>query len=254
MGKLTGKVAVIFGASSGIGQATAILFAAEGAKVVIAARSLAGLESTVKTIRERGGTALAVPADVTLTADVQNVFNQAVSQYGKLDILFNNAGIEQPYNLLHELSEETWDKVINTNLKGVFLGMKYGIPHMLKNGGVIINTGSPASLVGQPFSPAYCASKAGIVGLTRAAAFDYAPQNIRVNCLCPGGTATPLLERARTGPEWEKRVAPRWTKRSPLGRVAKPEEIARAVLFLACDDSSVANGAILAIDGGYTAY
>jgi NAD(P)-dependent dehydrogenase (short-subunit alcohol dehydrogenase family) len=132
--------------------------------------------------------------------------------------------------------------------------MKYGIPHMLARGGVIINTGSPASLLSQPFSPAYCASKAAIVGLTRAAACDYASSGIRVNCLCPGGTDTPMFTRARSNPDWEKRVAPRWTKRNPMGRAAQPEEIARAALFLACDDSSFANGAAIVIDGGYTAF
>jgi NAD(P)-dependent dehydrogenase (short-subunit alcohol dehydrogenase family) len=253
LGKLRGKVAVITGASSGIGRATAILFAKEGAKVVVAARTLEKLKETVRVIKTKRGEATAVKADVSSTKDVQNIFETTINTYGQLDILFNNAGVEQPYYMIHELPEEIWDKVININLKGVFLGMKYGIPHMLKRGGVIINTASPASFSGIPYEPSYCASKGGVLLLTKAAAYDYADRNIRVNCICPGATATPMIEREWSGPQWEKIIAHRWLKKAPIDRVVPPEEIAPAVLFLACDDSSFATGSTLVIDGGFSA-
>ena len=253
MGKLDGKVGVITGASSGIGRAAAILFAEEGAKVVVAARRRESILATVAMIKAKGGEAIAVQADVTKAADVRNIFDQTISMYGQLDILFNNAGIEQPYKMIHELDEEVWDEVINTNLKGVYLGMKYGIPHMLERGGVIINTGSPGSLVGMPYSPSYCASKAGVLGLTRAAALDYGDRNIRVNCFCPGATATPMLDRVWSGPDWENLVAPRWSTKPPIARLVPPEDMVKTVLFLACDDSTIANGAAFVIDGGFTA-
>lgn len=253
MGKLDGKVAVITGASSGIGRAAASLFAEEKAKVVLAARRIQGIEEAVGIIKAKGGEAFAVQADVTKSADVRNIFAETISAYGQLDILFNNAGIEQPYRMIHELDEEVWDQVIDTNLKGVFLGMKYGIPHMLERGGVIINTGSPASVIGQPYSPSYCASKAGVLGLTRAAACDYGDRNIRVNCFCPAATTTPMIDRVLSGPDFENLVAPRWTTKSPIARLVTPEDMVKAVLFLACNDSTIASGAAFIIDGGFTA-
>ena len=246
MGKLNGKVAVVTGASSGIGKAAAILFADEGAKVVVAARRMEYIQEVVEIIKAKGGEAIAVRADVTKAADVRNIFGQTITTYAQLDILFNNAGMEQPFKMIHEMDEDLWDQVVDTNLKGVFLGMKYAIPHMLERGGVIINTGSPASVVGAPYSPSYCASKAGVLGLTRAAACDYGDRNIRVNCFCPGATATPLLDRVLSSPEFKNFVV-------PIERFALPEDMVKAVLFLACDDSTIATGAAFIIDGGVTA-
>jgi len=142
---------------------------------------------------------------------------------------------------------------MDTNVKGIYLCMKYGIPHMFDRGGVIINTGSPASLIGIPYSPAYCASKAAVLGLTRAAAFDYGDRNIRVNCFCPGATETPLLKRAFSGPTFENVVSKKWNLKPPIGRFVKPEDMVKAVLFLACDDSTIASGAAFVFDGGLTA-
>jgi NAD(P)-dependent dehydrogenase (short-subunit alcohol dehydrogenase family) len=253
MGKLDGKVAVVTGASSGIGRAAAILFAEEKAKVVAAARRIEAIEETVAIIKAKGGEAIAVQADVTKAADVRNIFTKTIETYVQLDILFNNAGIEQPYKLIHELEEDVWDEVMDTNVKGVYLCMKYGIPHMLERGGVIINTGSPASLIGQPYSPAYCASKAAVLGLTRAAACDYGDRNIRVNCFCPGATETPLFKRVFSGPTFENVVSKKWNLKPPISRFVKPEDMVKAVLFLACDDSTIASGAAFVFDGGFTA-
>ena len=253
MGKLNGKVAVVTGASSGIGRAAAILFADEGAKVVVAARRREYIQEAVEIIKAKGGGAIAVQADVTKAADVRNIFGRSITTYGQLDILFNNAGMEQPFKMIHEMDEDLWDQVVDTNLKGVFLGMKYAIPHMLERGGVIINSGSPASVVGIPYSPSYCASKAGVLGLTRAAACDYGDRNIRVNCFCPGATATPLIDRVLSSPEYKNVVAPRSSTKPPIERFALPEDMVKAVLFLACDDSTIATGAAFVIDGGVTA-
>lgn len=249
MGKLYGKVAVITGGSSGIGRASASLFAREGAKVVIAARGTESGEETVRMIREAGGEAVFVKTDVSKAADVKSMIKIAIDNYGQLDILFNNAGFEGELGYLHELTEENWDRVIDGNLKGVFLGMKYGIPEMLKRGGgVIVNTASTAGLGDHAYMSVYCASKGGVIRLTMTAALEYASQNIRINCICPGGILTPMVERISLDEEVCKRA--RWL---PIGRLGTPEEAAQAALFLASSESSFITGACLPVDGGFAA-
>ena len=251
MGKLDGKVALITGAGAGIGRATALLFAREGAKVAVADYDPAGGQDTVKMIKEAGGEAIFVEADVSNAADAERMVKTVVDTYGRLDILHNNAGIQGRFTPTAELKEQYWDRVINTNLKGVFLGSKYAIPIMLKQGGgVIVNTASTAGIVGLPQLAAYCASKGGVIQLTKAMALEYAAQNIRINCICPGGTLTRGMEQwIPTDPEARKA----FMKGLPGGRPIQPEEIARSVLYLACDDSSSAIGSVLVVDRGWTA-
>jgi len=248
IGRLDGKVALITGSGSGIGRATAILFAREGAKVVVADYIAEGGEETVTMIKAAGGEAIFVKADVAKATDVEKMVKVAVDIYGQLDILYNNAGIAEIQNVpTAEVKEENWDRVIDIDLKGVFLGMKYGIPEMLKRGGgVIINTASMAGLVGFSYLPAYSAAKAGAVELTKTAAMEYARQNIRVNCICPGGIVTPMLEQREDFGNFIRR-------RTPVHRLGKPEEVAPAALFLASDESSYVTGTALAVDGGFVA-
>jgi NAD(P)-dependent dehydrogenase (short-subunit alcohol dehydrogenase family) len=250
MGKLEGKVALITGAGSGIGRATALLFAKEGAKVAVADFVPAGGQETVRRIKEAGGEAIFIRVDVSKAAEVERMVKTAVDTYGRIDILHNNAGIQGPFAPVAELTEEDWDRVINTNLKGVFLGTKYAIPVMLnQGGGIIINTTSAGGLVGIPAVAAYCASKGGVIQLTRSTALEYAKQNIRVNCICPGGTQTPMME------PWipvDEAAREAFMQALPAGRMIQPEEIARAALFLACDDSSSAIGSVLVVDRGWT--
>jgi len=252
MGRLEGKVALITGGGSGIGQATAVLFAKEGAKVVVAGRQESSLEETVGMIKASGGEASLVKADVTNSKDVENMIRTTVDAYGRLDILVNNAGTHQPMNYIVDIPEADWDRVIDVNLKGVFLGMKYGIPEMLKaGGGVIVNTASEA--VPRPLSclAAYNASKAGVTLLTKTAALEYARQNIRVNCVNPGPTQTPMADRIRSGPVWESIKSTR--RPTPMGRSGTPEEIAPLILFLASDEASYVTGAAFDADGGSAA-
>ena len=254
--RLKDKVALVTGAGSGIGKAMADLFATEGARVVVVDLDPNGGESTVNTIKRKGGESFFVQANVSISDQIKRAMDLAVARYGRIDILCNNAGIvatKSPDTVV-DLDENEWDKIINTNLKSVFLGMKYGIPIMLKNGrGSVINTGSICSIVGDYSYSAYCASKGGILMLTKAAALDYAKRGVRVNCICPSDVETPLIQRwFASAPDPEK-VRQLELSKHPIGRLAKPEEVARLALFLASDESSFITGAAITIDGGYTA-
>lgn len=250
MGSLEGKRALITGGASGIGRATALLFAREGAAVAVADRDEEGGQETVERIRKEGGRAIFVPCDVTIEADCRRAVQTTVEELGGLDILFNNAGIIRRATVL-ELSEEDWDRVMAVNIKGIFLMSKYAIPIMAAGGGgVIINTASGWGLKGGRHAVAYCASKAAVVNMTRAMALDHGAQNIRVNCVCPGDTDTPMLrDEARQLGEPEERFLAEAASR-PLQRVGTPEEVAQAVLFLASDAASFVTGAALVVDGG----
>jgi NAD(P)-dependent dehydrogenase (short-subunit alcohol dehydrogenase family) len=245
----SGKVALVTGGSRGIGRATAELFAQSGAKVVIGDIDPAGSE-TVDEIRRSGGEAIFVNTDVSDESDVRNLIGAAVKSYGGLHCAFNNAGVLPPTVMLAELDETTFDKDIAVDLKGIFLSMKYEIGQMLQaGGGAIVNNASIAGMIAEAGISAYAAAKHGVIGLSKAAALEYASKGIRINALAPG-----LVETAMTKP-WFDDSAMRsyFMANSPIGRFAQPEEIAGMVLFLCSDFASFAAGQTFAIDGGYTA-
>ena len=251
--RLTDKVALITGGTSGIGAATAILFAKEGAKVAITGRNEKRGEEIISQIRDGGGNAFFVRTDVSKAGDCRRAVEQTLTTFGRLDILFNNAGVFYAHTTL-DCTEEEWDQQIDINLKGTFLMSKYALPSMIAQGsGVIINNSSGWGLVGGDAAVAYCASKGGVVLLTKAMAVDHGRQGIRVNCICPGDVDTPMLpeDAAFRGMKWEDYVA--GAANRPMGRVGTADEIAKAVLFLASDDSSFMTGAALVVDGGGTA-
>ncbi|MEM2896468.1 MAG: glucose 1-dehydrogenase [Candidatus Bathyarchaeia archaeon] len=244
--KLSGKVAIITGGGSGIGRATSILFAKEGAKVIIADISSESGKETVKNIEAQGGDSIYIKTDVSRALDVEKMIKDSVRTYGKLNILVNNAGVHDFGNAI-SMSEKAWDRVMNINLKGVFLCSKYSIPEMIKSGGgSIVNVSSMGGLGAFFNECAYCTSKAAVIALTKCMAIDFASSNIRVNCVCPGNTETMMVGGIFTTPkEYEYAI-----QRTPLGRFAKPEEIANSILYLASDDSSYITGSALIVDGG----
>jgi len=255
-GRVSGKVALITGAGSGIGRATAILFGREGAKVAIADYHRDGGEQSVRMIKDAGGEALFIEANVAVPRQVEAMVARTVEAYGRLDCAFNNAGIEgesghgRQINIA-DCSEENWANIIAINLTGVFLCMKFEIPQMLKNGGgSIVNTASAAGLIGLPGGTAYVASKHGVAGLTKSAALEYAKSGIRINAVCPGFIRTAMVERViDSGSISEEAMI----AAEPIGRIGKPEEIAKTVLFLCSDDASYVTGLPMPVDGGYVA-
>lgn len=250
MKQLEDRCAIITGGASGIGSATAKLFIEHGAALVIADIDAHAGQLLVKEIHLSGGKAIFVYCDVTVAQDCKNAVETALSQFGRLDILFNNAGIIRRNNIL-ETSEEEWDFVMGVNTKSVFLMSKHAIPVMARSGGgIIINSGSGWGMKGGTQAASYCASKAAVVNLTRAMAIDHGPQNIRVNCICPGDTDTPMLrdEAAQLSQDIQSFMAEAADR--PLGRYGDPMEIAQAVLFLASEASSYITGAALVVDGG----
>ena len=249
--RLQGKVALITGGTSGIGRATALLFAQQGAAVAVAGRDKGRGEQVVQELRARGGRAIFLPVNIAKASDCQQAVERTIAAFGGLDILFNNAGIIQRKTVL-ELSEEEWDLEMAVNLKAVFLLSRAAIPHMLeKGGGVIINNGSDWGLVGGPRAASYCASKGAVVLLTKAMAIDYGAHHIRVNCICPGDTDTPMLRNeALQLSETDETFLREAAQRLPLQRLGRPEDIAQAALYLASDESSFVTGTTLVVDGG----
>jgi NAD(P)-dependent dehydrogenase (short-subunit alcohol dehydrogenase family) len=251
--RLKDKVALITGGTSGIGEATALLFAHEGAKVGITGRNSERGASVVERIKQDGGDAAFFQADVSLASDCRRAVEETLRAFGSLDILFNNAGVFYPQTAI-ECSEKEWDEQIDVNLKGTFLMSKFALPSMIARGsGVIINNSSGWGLVGGDHAVAYCASKGGVVLMTKAMAIDHGRQGIRVNCICPGDVETPMLpaDAKMRGLSWENYL--RDCNNRPMGRIGSPVEIAKAVLFLASDDSSFMTGTALVVDGGGTA-
>lgn len=252
-GVLAGKSALVTGGASGIGRAVCLRFAREGARVAVADLDAEGAEAVARSIRDRGGDALALRVDVGRAEEVREMVRRTVEAFGRLDILVNNAGITGPASSLVDLSEEGWDRVMAVNLKGVWLGIKYGAPEMARTGGgVIVNTASIAGMVFFPRGGAYSASKAGVIMLTRTAAVELARYGIRVNCVCPGVVDTPLVARALAQARDPEAARRHWEESHVLGRFARPEEIAEAVLWLASDASSFVTGHALVVDGGWT--
>jgi NAD(P)-dependent dehydrogenase (short-subunit alcohol dehydrogenase family) len=247
MGKLEDKVAVVTGAGSGMGRASALLFAEEGAKVICA--DVSGHEEAAA--QEIGKSAIAVHADVSKAEDVKAMFAAAVDAFGRLDVVFNNAGFNAPHHPLDETDDDLFDRLVAVNLRGVFLGIKYAIPALrASGGGSIINTASAMGLVGRKGIAAYGGTKGGVVALTMGAALDFAADNIRVNAICPGMIYT---GRAGAPPDNSKPVPDREMPYFPMARYGKPGEIATAAVFLASDDSSFITGVALPVDGGYVA-
>jgi len=249
MNGIQDAVAIVTGGSTGIGHAAALRFAAEGANVVVADVNVDDGEQTVAEIREAGGEATFVEADVSDETDAEAMVQTAVDTYGGLDFAFNNAGIEGESDPSSEQPTSNWDRVIDVNLKGVFLGMRAQIPAMLEDGGgSIVNTASIAGVVGFPGLSPYVASKHGVIGLTKTAALEYGRDGVRINAICPGVIETPMVQRSQEEtPEQMEQV----TAATPMGRLGQPEEIGDAAVWLCSDDASFVTGESLVIDGGY---
>jgi NAD(P)-dependent dehydrogenase (short-subunit alcohol dehydrogenase family) len=255
--RLKNKVSVITGAASGIGKATALVFAREGAKVMCADINAEGAEAVARQIVDTGGEAESIKVDVAVEAEVKEMVAQTVARWGRLDVLYNNAGIG--YGMpVTQVSEEDWDRLMDINLKGVFFGCKHAIPEMLKNGGgSIVSTASDAGLLGTAMLSPYCASKGGVVLFTKSLAVEWGAMGIRVNCVCPGVIRTPILDpflaTAQAAGASAEDVWARMARVHPVGRVGEPEEVGRAVAFLASDEASFITGVALPVDGGFQA-
>lgn len=250
--RLKNKVALITGGGTGIGKATALLFAREGASLVITGRRKPPLEETVSQIRDLHDNAVYVIGDVSKTDDAQNMIRKTIETFGRLDILVNNAGVNYKPNTTSATEEEDWDITINTNLKGIYLVSKYAIPELSKNGGSIINISSVVGLKGFRGAIAYTTSKGGILNMTKSMALELAPDKIRVNCICPGMIDTDMYWNFIKSSENPDTLHEYVVHSHPLGRIGKPEDIAYGALFLASDEANWITGVILPIDGGFT--
>jgi NAD(P)-dependent dehydrogenase (short-subunit alcohol dehydrogenase family) len=249
--ELQNKIALVTGGTTGIGRETAVLFAKHGAKVVISGRREVEGNETIALVRAAGGDGLFIKSDVSKSADVRSLVQKTVEKFGRIDLLFNNAGVEGQWKPITEQTEEDWNSVIDINLKGTWLCLKFVIQHMLKQGtgGAIVNMSSVAGLMGAAGAAIYVASKHGVIGLTRTAALEYATKGIRVNAVCPAVIETAMADRAFGDPEVSKRVL----AQHPIGRFGKPIEIAEAVLWLCSDKSSFITGHYITLDGGMLA-
>lgn len=248
--KLAGKVAIITGGNSGIGRATALLFAKEGARVVVAGRNAERGWQVVREITSQGGDAIFVKTDVSKSSEVRAMVEKTLEKYGRVDILFNNAALS-PVGTVLTTSEKVWREVIDTNINGTFLCTRYVLPHMIKQkGGAIINTGSINSVMAMKDEAAYDASKGGVLMLTRATAIDFAKDNIRVNCILPGAIETPMMRDILRQAADPKEAEAELVRKHALGRIGDPVEVAKVALFLASDDSSFVTGSGVAVDGG----
>jgi NAD(P)-dependent dehydrogenase (short-subunit alcohol dehydrogenase family) len=256
--RLANKVALITGAGTGIGRATALLFAQEGAKVVAQDVSADAVQETVQLIRKTGGEAVSIGGDVAASADAAAMMKKAVDTYGRLDVLFNNAGIWRGGTIL-DIGEEDWDRTMDVNVKGLYLVSKYAVQQMMRQeGGSIINAASVAALRGSPMSAAYNASKGAVLLLTKCMALDFGRYGIRVNCICPGVIDTPMADqlltyRALGDDDRKQALLETYQERHAVGRFGRPEEVAKVVLFLASDESSFVTGAAWPVDGGLSA-
>jgi NAD(P)-dependent dehydrogenase (short-subunit alcohol dehydrogenase family) len=245
-----GKVAFVTGGANGIGRAAALAFARDGASVVVADVSETQNQETARMIQDLGGRALAVACDVSRNADVQRALNATVDRFGRLDFAFNNAGIEYKIKPAADVTEEEWNRIMDIDLRGVFLCMKHEIPLMLKQGGgAIVNTSSGAGIKGFKGGAAYVAAKHGVVGLTKAAALDYAQSNIRINAVCPGIIDTPMMDRFSGGTDEGRHAV---IAQEPVGRMGTPEEIAATVVWLCSDAAAFVVGHAMVVDGGQT--
>lgn len=243
-GRLDGKVAAITGGSSGIGLATARLFARNGAAVVLAARGVERGTAAAASIAQAGGRALFVPCDVRVAEQVEHLVAHTDQQFGRLDILFNHAGVNRASRIT-ELAEDEWDELLDTNAKSVYLGCRYAIPLMIRGGGgSIINTAGTFGLIARPAQAAYCASKAAVIHLTRQVALEYGPYGVRVNCICPGYIDTPLTASVPAD------IVERLVAAQPIRRVGQAQDVAYAALYLASEEASFVTGGILPVDGG----
>ena len=246
-GRLAGRVAVVTGAAGGIGRATAVAFAAEGARVAILDRTSEVLKDAEAAARALGGDVMALACDVSSPEQVEDAVRRVVERFGRLDVAFNNAGIENEAAPLHEIPVEAWDRILDVNLRGTFLCMKHEIAQMLRQGGgAVVNTSSGAGICGVAGGASYAASKHAIIGMTKSAALDYAKRNVRVNAVLPGNIATPMMDRF-TGGDIQKAI-----DLEPVGRLGRPEEIAEAVLWMASDLGGFVTGSAVVVDGGWS--